>query len=198
MSIFRSTGFTLVELMITLMVAAILVTMGVPAFRDLMIKSRLSGQVQGLYGAISFARSEAIKRGSSVTLCRSADGSNCDTNNSFNWSNGWIVFANNNDDNPPVRNNIGAANEEPLLRVFPALTANYTLYADSNFKFHITFDRPGMAHQAGTFVFCANSDESKARAIIITRTRLRIATDSNGNGAPEKENGNDITSCENP
>lgn len=190
----RSRGFTLIELMVTLAVAAILLTIGVPSFRDLMIKSRLSGQVQEFYGTLNFARSEAIKRGNYVSICKSSDGSQC----GGNWSDGWIVFANNDNDSPAFRDNIGGTNEEPLLRVFPALASNYTLNANTNFTNYITYDRFGMANNIGTFVFCANSDKSKARAIVVTRTRPRIATDTNGNGIPEKDDGTDINSCENP
>lgn len=195
MSASRSRGFTLIELMVTLAVAAILLTIGVPSFRDLMIKSRLSGQVQEFYGALGYARSEAIKRGNYVSICKSADGSSCG-DNTVSWSNGWIVFANNDNDSPAVRDI--SPNEEPLLRVFPALPSNYTLNANS-FTNYITYDRFGMANTNGTFVFCANSDESKARAIAVITTRPRIATDTDGDGIPNtKSDGSNLTSCENP
>lgn len=195
MSASRRRGFTLIELMVTLAVAAILLTIGIPSFRDLMIKSRLSGQIQEFYGALSYARSEAIKRGNFVTICKSSNGSSC----GGNWSDGWIVFENKDNDSPAVRDNIGGSNEEPLLRVFPALPTNYTLNANINFTNYITYDRFGMANNRGTFVFCANSDESKARAIAVIPTRPRIATDTDGDGIPNtKSDGSNLTSCESP
>ena len=194
MSALRSKGFTLIELMVTLVIAAILLVVGVPNFRDLMIRSRVSGQSQEFYGAISFARSEAIKRGNFVSICKSSDGSQC----GGNWSDGWIIFENKDNDSPAVRDDIGGANEEPLLRVFPALPSGYTLNANSNFTNYITFDRIGMANNMGAFIFCANSDESKAKAIIVDRTRVRTATDTDGDGIPNKSDGTNITSCENP
>lgn len=194
MSVFRNKGFTLIELMITLAIAAILLVVGIPSFRDLMIRSRLSGQVQEFYGVINFARSEAIKRGNFVSICKSADGSQC----GGNWSDGWIIFENKDNDSPAVRDDVGGANEEPLLRIFPALSSGYTLNANGNFTNYVTFDRIGMANNIGTFVFCANSDETKAKAIVVSKTRPRIATDSDGNGIPNKDDGTDITSCENP
>jgi type IV fimbrial biogenesis protein FimT len=195
MSVFRNKGFTLIELMITLAIAAILVTVGIPAFTNLMIKNQLSGQIQNLYGALSFARSEAIKRGDYVSVCKSNDQSTC----SGNWGDGWIVFENKDNDIPAVRDDIGDPdNEEPLLRVFPALPSGYTLNTNTNFVNSVTYDRLGMANNRGTFVFCKASDESTARAIIVIPTRPRIATDTNGDGIPNKADGSNITSCESP
>lgn len=178
---FRSRGFTLIELMITLAIVVILLVIGIPNLTALMIKSRLSGQVQEFYGVIDFARSEAIKRGTSVSICKSANGSAC----GGSWSNGWIIFVDQNSSG--TRDNIGSTNEETLLRVFPALPTNYTLNANNNLANYVTYDRLGMANQNGTFVFCKSSDETTARAIIITKTRPRIATSTEA-----------ISSCENP
>lgn len=82
-TISRNRGFTLIELMVVLAIAAILLTVGVPSFRDLMIKNRLSGQIQEFYNAINFARSEAIKRGNFVSICKSSDGSTCGGSNDW-------------------------------------------------------------------------------------------------------------------
>lgn len=177
MSASRSRGFTLIELMVTLAVAAILLTIGVPSFRDLMIKSRLSGQVQEFYGTLNFARSEAIKRGFSVSICKSSNGTSC----TGNWSDGWIIFLDSDEDKDTV-------NSDEILRIFPALPTNITLNANTPFTNYITYNRFGMANTNGTFVFCENSDESKARAIVITRTRPRIAA----------AGGSEIGNCENP
>lgn len=195
--VLRNKGFTLVELMVVLAIAAILLTVGIPSFRDLMIKNRLSGQIQEFYNLINFARSEAIKRGNFVSICKSSDGSTCGDKD-VNWSNGWIVFVNDNNDGPAARDNIGSTNEESLLRISTALPDGYTLNTNTDFANYITFDRLGIANKTGTFIFCRNGDKSKARAIILTRTRARIATDIDKNGIPNKDNGTDITSCESP
>lgn len=69
----KGAGFTLVELMVTLAVAAILLTVGVPSFRQLIISNRLTAAANDMVVAINVARSEAIKHNAAVNL--NADGS---------------------------------------------------------------------------------------------------------------------------
>ena len=63
-------GFTLIELMVALAVLAILVTTAVPSFRNSIVSSRLDSVASDVVNAISFARSESIKRNSTIQLCR--------------------------------------------------------------------------------------------------------------------------------
>ncbi|MES9904785.1 MAG: GspH/FimT family pseudopilin [Sedimenticola sp.] len=90
----KTTGFTLVELMVTIAVAAILLTIAVPSFRYLIANNRATTQANALFSAFSVARTEAINRGSNVTVCpkstASASNTTCGTNTS--WVNGWHVF----------------------------------------------------------------------------------------------------------
>lgn len=87
----RVRGFTLVELMVTLMVLAILLGIAVPSFRDAALSSRLSGYANDLVASVQVARSEAIKRNLTVTLCASVDGSTCAAG--VGWEVGWIILA---------------------------------------------------------------------------------------------------------
>jgi type IV fimbrial biogenesis protein FimT len=61
-------GFTLLELMVTVAVLAILLTVGVPSFRDLIQNNRVTTQTNELVTALNFARAEAVKRGRSVQV----------------------------------------------------------------------------------------------------------------------------------
>ena len=63
-------GFTLLELMITLTLAAMIIGMAVPAFRGMAANNRVITQTNDMVGAINFARSEAITRNGTVTFCR--------------------------------------------------------------------------------------------------------------------------------
>jgi type IV fimbrial biogenesis protein FimT len=65
-----SRGFTLVELMVTIAILAILATIGLPSFQRLISDYRVSAQANGVQGLLQFARSEAVKRRQPVVVCR--------------------------------------------------------------------------------------------------------------------------------
>lgn len=85
-----SRGFTLLELLITVAILAIVLAIGVPSFKYIINSSRISSEVNAFVGSLQYARGEAIKRGQSVAVCASSDGATC--SGSSNWVNGWLVF----------------------------------------------------------------------------------------------------------
>src|SRR5690606_39053909 len=86
----RSHGVTLIEMMVTLAVAAILLAAAVPSFTSLIQNNRAATQVNDFVTAVHAARGEAIKRGMPVTLCASNNQQGCNAGST--WSNGWVVF----------------------------------------------------------------------------------------------------------
>jgi type IV fimbrial biogenesis protein FimT len=121
-------GFTLIEMMVTLAISAIMITSGVPAFQHIVQTNRQAAQSAMLVRALQFARTEAIRRAANVTVCSgSATGGHSGKpvcSKSRDWSNGWIVF---------IDNHGGAGDfnkDDKLLHVFPALDAGATLTSD--------------------------------------------------------------------
>ncbi len=177
-------AFTLIELMITLAVAAVVLTLGVPSFGRVIEQNQLSAYTNQLVSSLHFARSEAVKRNDFVKVCHSDDGINC---NGTGYEDGWIIFIDQDG------NDVLGTTEE-LIRVNEALPANYTFSPNNNVDV-FTFNGKGKASSTGTFVLCKNNDLTKARAIIIGpggRTRLAPL---NASGIPEKEIGTPVPGC---
>ncbi|MGH8031160.1 MAG: GspH/FimT family pseudopilin [Luteimonas sp.] len=93
----RNTGFTLVELMVTIAIVAILVAVAFPSFQGSLRSNRVAAATNELLASISLARTEAIRSTGSAGLCAAdATGAACvDVNN---WNNGWLVWTNTNAD----------------------------------------------------------------------------------------------------
>ncbi|MBV1790123.1 GspH/FimT family pseudopilin [Marinobacterium sp. D7] len=86
----RHAGFTLLELMVSLAILAILLGIGIPSFQSFIQNSQLNASKEGLESALYLARSEAVTRRSSITVCRrNSSGSACE--NSGSWDSGWLA-----------------------------------------------------------------------------------------------------------
>ena len=87
-------GFTLIELLIVLVVGATLLTIAIPGLVSLVNTSRLAAVTNNLVSSLQLARSEAIKRGQRVTVCKTSDAMaitpTCDA--SASWRDGWLIF----------------------------------------------------------------------------------------------------------
>jgi type IV fimbrial biogenesis protein FimT len=128
-------GFTLLELLITMSLAAILLTIAVPSFRYVSNSNRIAGEVNGLLGDLQFARAEAIKEGRYVTVCVADALGNC--TNATSWQNGWIVFSD------PTDVGVHDAGETVLRQQAPFSSTD--TFNASNGVSVITFNREGYA-----------------------------------------------------
>ena len=73
----KASGFTMIEMMMTIAIAAIVMTLAIPSFRYVTNANRIASEINGLLGDLQFARAEAIKEGRTVTVCVSTDGATC-------------------------------------------------------------------------------------------------------------------------
>lgn len=94
MSSCRMRGFTLVELMVTVAVLAVLVGIGYPNFQSTLKSNRLAAATNELVAGIALARSEAIRTTRFSGVCPTSDGSSC----SADWSAGWLTWDDKNSD----------------------------------------------------------------------------------------------------
>ena len=169
----RIAGFTLLELIVTLALAAIIITVAVPAFQETIRRNRRATQANDLVSALSLARSEAIKRGEMVTICRSDDQASCTAG--ANWEDGWLVFA---DSNAAGGDTIGTLDAgEELLRVYEGLSGGNTLRVGANFQDYLSYLPDGLSRSSGggfgadTFSLCDyQGDPTDGRYIAINIT----------------------------
>jgi type IV fimbrial biogenesis protein FimT len=144
--------------MVVLAVMGVLVTVVVPSFQSIYLNGLSAAQTNEFVASLKFSRSEAIKRGTSVTMCKSTDGATCD--NSLSWQNGWIVRL--------------ASDTTAILRAHDQLNdPNTTLVGNFLVTNQVTFNADGSS-QNGTFRLCDSRGETHAREIVISRGRTRI------------------------
>jgi type IV fimbrial biogenesis protein FimT len=173
----RSHGMSLIEMIVTLCVAAVLLTGAAAAFNHIGLSMKLSGFSNAFVSQLYLARSEAIKRNSRVVMCKSADGIQCAT--AGGWEQGWMVFhdANNNGLREPG---------ETLIRRGDPLPKGYRVAGNMTVARYVSFSPFGGtrltsgAFQAGTITLCKESDSpSEARQVVINsvgRPRIQKTT----------------------
>jgi type IV fimbrial biogenesis protein FimT len=182
----HSGGFTLLELMITVSVAAILLGLGIPAFSDIIRNNRLTAAANDLLHSTQVARSEALKRQVPVVVCASADSTATPPSCNDGAFTDWIVFVDTN-------SNWSVDATEVVLerhgRLHPSVTVRndndgIVSYAASGFA-----NPPGIKTSSRNIVICdARGDQpvglnSTARAVLIAatgRTRVTKTSDEVG------------------
>jgi len=160
----RTRGLTLIELVITLSIAAILLAIAAPSFSAIIQNNRMVTQVNELVAGLNLARSEAIKRGDNVTVCGSNDGSSC----GGNWLDGWIVFSDLDNDG-----NVDAG--ETIVRVYsPSNNAAVLSFP----RTHITYSSEGYTVGFdGRFLLCDDRGDPNRRGLVtFNNGRVQLAT----------------------
>ena len=131
----RNSGFTIIELMITMALLAVVAAIAVPSFRTMIQNNRAATQANNFITAINLARSESVKRGRDVYI-QSASGTAA-------WAAGWRVWADQDAD--------GAEDAGELLRVFEALEGGSTLTSTSGHS--------QVRYRANVYMFLANTGD---------------------------------------
>jgi type IV fimbrial biogenesis protein FimT len=138
-----SQGFTLVEALVVIALTAILVSMAIPEFRNFSARRGVVAQVSELASTIRLARTEAIKRGLPITVCRNsaAEGATpvCAGDAAGQgWATGWVMFV-----DRGVRGTIDAA--DLVLKVQPPFTNSGGIVTPDGSAYALTFEPNGVA-----------------------------------------------------
>lgn len=169
----RLTGYSLHELLLTIGIFALVLTLGLPAFGDLVARHRVRTEVDALFHAIHLARKESIMSRRVVTICPTRDFVACEP--TFDWSAGWMMFANHD-----RRASQSRQSDEPILR---RSTVAESVRIMANRRF-FSLRSTELRATNGTIIVCDAAGRGTARALIISYTgRPRVALE-NRRGEP--------------
>jgi len=154
----RYRGFTLLDLMVTISIASILLSVGLPSFRGAVMDSRLVRDSNLFVASINLARSSAVRFQRTSTICASADYSasvpTCSA--STDWSQGWIVWVDKD------RDNVTDAGE--ILSVQAPINTSNTFAASTATRF--SYDARGFgASPADNLALCDTRSGETGRSI---------------------------------
>jgi type IV fimbrial biogenesis protein FimT len=169
-------GFTIPEVIITLGVAAIILTTAVPGVSNTIKDNRLATRVNEIITDIHYARSEAAKRDIRVILCRSnnpnAGSPTCsiDSVNNFNWSGGYLIFV----DSSTPPNGIYDAGSDVLLRRGQPATSGVKLRTNANWNRNLEFNPNGSLHESGVGIMsiCDDRGKEEGRQIVVSMSGI--------------------------
>ncbi len=165
-TVVKELGYSLIDLLFTLLLSAILLSLAFPTYRHLSIEIRLLSLTERLLSAINYARSEAIKRQDIITLCKSKDGKTC----IGKWHDGWIILFG------KVRKN---SVENNVLRVYSALNENEFLdWHGAGGRDYVQLNPDGSAYgHNGSFVVCVKVGSKKTMWLIRVNPTGRVRVD---------------------
>ncbi len=136
----RQSAYTVIELLTTVTVLALLSGIAAPGLRALVQSNRAVSQANALTAAFYLARSEAITRGLPVSVCTSDDEATCSGGD--DWSGGWIVFT---DGVAPIGSVDAGTPADTVLQAYPAIESGILLTGSTDF---VTFTANGFLQAA--------------------------------------------------
>lgn len=171
----RGHGFTLVELTVTLAIAAVLVAIGAPAMGGLLARTHEASAEGHIADTLRQARTAAVTHNGRVVVCPSTDGRRCAA--ADDWQHGWLVADDADHDNQPDSG-------KPIIAVLQAMPAGTRVVTTAGRR-QITFQPSGSAGGSNvTFTICHARKRDGRSVIVANSGRVRVqAADATHLGA---------------
>lgn len=182
-------GFTLVELLVSIAILSILLTQAVPAFQELLEKSKTRVATDNLIKHLNFARIQAINHREFVILCSANNNQRCARTR--DWSGrSLLIFIDKNGDNR------FKPRDDKLLRITDKMPNGSSLiFRAFQNKSYLKWTPQGTTdYQNGNFTYCpASGKPTMARHLILNMVgRIYEGQDSNNDGIVEDNDGNNV------
>jgi type IV fimbrial biogenesis protein FimT len=166
----RYAAFTLVEMSVALAIAALLVVLAVPAFQDWLGAYRLANHAKHLAETMTRARTEAVRRGNRVNLCKSLDRARCA--DAGGWDAGFVVFVD-------VNRNGRIDDGDLVLEIDGPAPHGISVSANRPVDDYVSYTGLGQARmlngalQMGTLIVCSRGQQA-LHVVLANTGRVRI------------------------
>ncbi|WP_293373092.1 GspH/FimT family protein [Nevskia sp.] len=179
-------GFTLLEMMVVIAIAAVLLAIASPGLRSFVLAGSRGDAASGLYGAMVRARAEAIARNTPVTLCQrdynaSGGHARCDASATGSWVNGWVIYR----DSAPDDSGAKPATADDVIATGEPADRAFAWAGDPADTAAVQFESSGRLSSSSriSFRLCKQGDSAweGRRVQIDTSGRIRLAKDSGCN-----------------
>lgn len=167
----NNSGFTLIEIMVTIAIVGIFASIALPSFSKLIESNRINTATNELVSNLLLARSEALKRRNTVTICPSSNQTSCNDNTNF--STGWIVFLDCDNDIIPGETitDCGPNGTEDIIKVGDGFDS---IYMTNQTVKKISFGFSGrLAGAASTFDIGKDASNKKKKIVLSRVGRVR-------------------------
>jgi prepilin-type N-terminal cleavage/methylation domain-containing protein len=152
----KYSAFTLLEVLITVAIVSVLALVAFPSFTSYSQNSAMVANTSALLGSLKLARSEAITRGKRVSICASANGSTCSSNDK--WEDGWVMWVDASSDNT-------IDSGEKIIRVVGKAKGTNVTIGGLCGDFVVSFISTGLPQAAGLWILNDIRGDSEAKVI---------------------------------